>query len=476
MDTDDEADAKLAAKPAAETKSPAKDNAENKQAGGKSKKRVIEDSDSEDDEPIQSLKQSNGESDKMEVEKDGDYLDENSMEEEVEEEDVDQDSEEEEEAPKKLSKSTKKQKTLNGMAATETKKLNVGTKSASTAKGMKSDSQLRKILSDYVSTDDAWKEGKSLPYSALCDTFSSIEEISSRLEIQEKLTELFRLVLLRDGGGDEENGGKKLDTKKKSDMYSLIYLSSNTVAPSYECVELGVGDSILIKAIGEASGTAPNMVKKKYEAEGDLGTVAMTSKGKQKTLLGFGRMAGPKRLEAQEVLKVFREIATTSGSQSQKWKVDKIKGLLVRAKGSEPKYIIRGLQGKLRIGLAQSTVLVALAHAVMLTRPSDVVPLTEERLKEIRALDDEEGMIVRVHLEFTPSHVLVTHCATSLFLSKEHTPTLPASSAARTLLSMLNLKLLCKLSKRHTARYLPLTFFLMPCLALHCKNFTKLAI
>lgn len=395
MDTDDEADAKQAA----ESKPAPKKEESNKP---KSKKRVIEDSDSEDEEPIQSLKKSSGGSEKMDVDKDGDYSDEES----VDEEELDDGEEEEEDAPAK-SKPAKKQKTLNGKAVPETKKLNVGTKSASTAKGMKSNSQLLKILSENVSADDAWKDGKFLPYSALCDVFSSIEAISSRLEIQEKLTELFRLVLLRDGGGDEAtDASKKLDAKQKSDLYSLIYLASNTVAPSYECVELGVGDSILIKAIGEASGTAPNMIKKKYEAEGDLGTVAQTSKGKQKTLVGFGRMAGPKRLEAREVLKVFREIATTSGSQSQKWKVDKIKGLLVRARGSEPKYIIRGLQGKLRIGLAQSTVLVALAHAVTLTRPKEVVPLTEQRLKEIRELDDDsEGMIMSF-VQRVPSEII----------------------------------------------------------------------
>jgi DNA ligase-1 len=242
------------------------------------------------------------------------------------------------------------------------------------------------------------------PYSALCDTFSSIEEISSRLEIQEKLTELFRMVLLREGGGVDDNvdgekegkseeEGVKKKNNNKSDLYTLLYLASNSVAPQHDNVELGVGDSILIKAIGEASGTNPQMIKKKYETDGDLGTVAQTSKGKQKTLM-FGKMSGPKSLNCIDVLTVFREIANVSGSQSQKWKVDKIKSLLVRAKGSESKYIIRGLQGKLRIGLAQTTVLASLAHAVVLTRPRGVVPLGEERLREIRNLDGKEGELV----------------------------------------------------------------------------------
>jgi len=90
------------------------------------------------------------------------------------------------------------------------------------------------------------------------------------------------------------------------------------------------------------------------------------------------------------VLKVFKEIANTSGSHSQKWKVDKIKSLLVRAKGYEPKYIIRGLQGKLRIGLASTTVLASLAHAVVLTKPKGVEILSEEKLEKIRALDGTE--------------------------------------------------------------------------------------
>jgi DNA ligase-1 len=61
------------------------------------------------------------------------------------------------------------------------------------------------------------------------------------------------------------------------------------------------------------------------------------------------------------------------GNQAQKWKVDKIKRLLVRASDPlETKYIVRSLQGKLRIGLAESTVLISLAHSWALTTPKTV--------------------------------------------------------------------------------------------------------
>jgi hypothetical protein len=81
-----------------------------------------------------------------------------------------------------------------------------------------------------------------LSYNDFCETMDEIEAITSRLEIQALLTGLFAEVLATD---------------HPRDLYDLVYLASNSVAPSYECIELGIGDAILIKAIGEAYGTNP---------------------------------------------------------------------------------------------------------------------------------------------------------------------------------------------------------------------------
>jgi hypothetical protein len=188
----------------------------------------------------------------------------------------------------------------------------------------------------------------------------------------------------------------------QKDLQAILYLASNTVAPAYECIELGIGDAILMKVIGQITGSSPNMIKQQYETTGDLGIVAQTLKSKQSTLSGFFKTTTTKSnmnyntkndttlsssstttttkdkskiktnyLTAQEVWLSFQQIAYMKGNQSQQNKMNIIKKMLLKIVDTmEMKYIIRGLQGKLRIGLAQSTILIAFAHAFTYTKPN----------------------------------------------------------------------------------------------------------
>ena len=210
-------------------------------------------------------------------------------------------------------------------------------------------------------------------YKDLVDVLDQIEGISGRLDIQALMTKFFRRIIRYGNLPD--------------DLRAAVYLASNAVAPAYECVELGIGDSLLIKAISEAYGSKPSAVKEEWVKMGDLGLVARSCKSKQRTL-GFG--VKPKPLTMGRVLAVYREIASISGSSSQKLKVDKIKRLLVAVQDStETKFIIRGLQGRLRIGLAQSTVLVALAHALIMTIPDTVKVIDDENSNSGEDSEDE---------------------------------------------------------------------------------------
>ncbi|KAJ1669528.1 ATP-dependent DNA ligase Cdc17, partial [Spiromyces aspiralis] len=110
-------------------------------------------------------------------------------------------------------------------------------------------------------------KGQGLMFAALCETFSKIEETTGRLEIMEHLTQLFLRII-------ESN---------PTDLVRAVYLCVSRVAPEYEGIELGIGESLLMKAIAAATGRTVPKVKENLAQLGDLGKVAEACRGKQRT-------------------------------------------------------------------------------------------------------------------------------------------------------------------------------------------------
>ncbi|KAF7728942.1 tRNA ligase [Apophysomyces ossiformis] len=177
-----------------------------------------------------------------------------------------------------------------------------------------------------------WKKGQPIPYAALCKTFELCESTTKRTAITEYIVSLFlqAIKLTPDG------------------LLELLYMCINKLCPDYEGLELGVGESFLMKAIAQSTGRDMKQIKADYRETGDLGTVA----------------------------------------KSQTKKIDKIKGLLVACQDNEAKYLIRQLEGKLRIGLAEQTVLSALAHSVVLHNTETKKMSPQKKEQELAAAAD----------------------------------------------------------------------------------------
>ena len=197
---------------------------------------------------------------------------------------------------------------------------------------------------DVAAAAASWPAGTPVPFEFLADVFESVADETKRLVIANRLATAFRAVLSATPG----------------DLLPAVYLCTNRVAPAHAGVELGVGDATLIRALAEATGRSESKVKLDLDRRGDLGVVAAEARAAQKV------MFKPKPLTVASVYAAFRDIAASSGSGSSERKRGLIKKLLSAAGRREAGYVVRGLQGKLRIGLAEQTVLAALAVAAEL--------------------------------------------------------------------------------------------------------------
>jgi DNA ligase 1 len=138
----------------------------------------------------------------------------------------------------------------------------------------------------------------------------------------------------------------------------VTYLIQGKLYPDYEGIEMGIAEKMVIRAIASSSGKDAWEIEQLYQKTGDLGDAArqvMRSRG-QSTLFS-------EPMTVERVYSTFDKVARTTGAGSQEIKLRLISSLLNDASATEGRYIIKFVMGQLRLGIADYTVLDALAIA-----------------------------------------------------------------------------------------------------------------
>lgn len=138
----------------------------------------------------------------------------------------------------------------------------------------------------------------------------------------------------------------------------VSYLTQGKLYPDFAGIEIGMAEKTAMKALEKSFGTDPKRIQELMRRRGDLGDVAAelsVSKSQQ----SFSRS----RLSVEEVYSTLEQIARTSGSGSSTTRLGMLSKLLGSATNLEAKFLIRFVTGKLRLGVADFTVLDALSIA-----------------------------------------------------------------------------------------------------------------
>ncbi len=138
----------------------------------------------------------------------------------------------------------------------------------------------------------------------------------------------------------------------------VVYLTQGKIYPDFMGVEIGLADKLAMRAIAATTGRSQRDVEQTYNELGDIGAAAeelLKTKG-QTTLLS-------EPLTVNRVYGVLNSIARASGKGSLETRIRLTSNLLNDASPKEARYILRTVTGKLRLGIADYTVLDALALA-----------------------------------------------------------------------------------------------------------------
>jgi len=138
----------------------------------------------------------------------------------------------------------------------------------------------------------------------------------------------------------------------------VAYLTQGKLYPDFVGIEIGVAEKLALKALARATGSRESILNDDLRKTGDIGETGQKFIGSKKQVTFF-----QEALTVQKVYETLDKVAKTSGSGAVDSKMALLAGLLAAASPLEAKYILRTVTGNLRLGIADMTVLDALAIA-----------------------------------------------------------------------------------------------------------------
>ena len=180
---------------------------------------------------------------------------------------------------------------------------------------------------------------KKMKYQELVNVYEALGATTKRLEKTDILADFFKTV-------DEE------------DLQKITLMALGRVFPSWSEDEQGIGDKLIMKAVGDVVGVTVDKVEDAVRDEGDIGAAAEKLYAKKSQMTFFSQP-----LTVNFVYTQLRKLATISGSRSTAKKISNILELLSSASALEAKYICRTILEELRIGVGEGIIRDAISQA-----------------------------------------------------------------------------------------------------------------
>ena len=147
-----------------------------------------------------------------------------------------------------------------------------------------------------------------------------------------------------------------LNDDEESLPIAVLFFSSR-ILPQGSKFVMNIGYSTIIQVLSEIATLDSNQIQKIYLQHGDMGALSEYAVSKKNMVSLFQRQP----LTLSSIYDRLKEIADAIGSGSSKDKKNILKGLLIDSSPLEAKYLIRIINGEMRIGLTEGLVEIAIS-------------------------------------------------------------------------------------------------------------------